>query len=266
MDIEKYISSGILESHVLGIASPDEAREVESFAAKHAEIRKEIEAIRKALDGYAEAHQKTPPAHLKNRILNEIDKLEGKENKSTGKVIEMDARRSATSRWLAAASIALLIFSGTMNVLQYNKLNEANERIAVLQSEKSMLAEQFNTLQANYTQTENALATISNPHNKTVVMKGLEKQPDALASVYWNLLTKETFLIVNNLPEPPSDKQYQLWAIVDGKPVDMGVFDVTDSLQKMKAIESAQAFAVTLEQKGGSAVPTLEQMYVAGNI
>jgi anti-sigma-K factor RskA len=35
-------------------------------------------------------------------------------------------------------------------------------------------------------------------------------------------------------------------------------------LQKMKSVENPQAFAVTLEPKGGSAVPTLNQMFVMG--
>jgi len=269
VDIEKYIASGIIESYVLGIASSDEAQEVEALAAKHPEIKKEIASVRDALESYALAHQKTLPAHLKKKILNEIDKLDsGKEN-NRAKVIEMDTRReigSGSSRWLAAASIALLVLSGTMNLLQFNKLNDANQKIAALESEKSVLANEFNTLKANYTQQENDLAILSNPLNKTIIMKGVEKQPDALASIYWNAETKEVFLAVNNLPKPPADKQYQLWAIVNGKPVDMGVFDVIDSLQRMSEVEAPQAFAVTLEKKGGSAAPTLEQMYLLGNI
>ena len=47
-----------------------------------------------------------------------------------------------------------------------------------------------------------------------------------IATVYWDTKSKDVYLIVNNLPEPPSDRQYQLWAIVDGQPVDAGVFDV----------------------------------------
>ena len=41
----------------------------------------------------------------------------------------------------------------------------------------------------------------------------------------------------NNLPKSPNQKQYQLWAIVNGKPVDAGLVDATDSdsiFQKMK--------------------------------
>ncbi len=84
MDVNKYISSGILESYVLGLASPEEARQVEAYAAQHSEIRKEIDAIREALGNYIDAHKKTPPPHLKNKILSEIDQLESRKKKQDG--------------------------------------------------------------------------------------------------------------------------------------------------------------------------------------
>jgi anti-sigma-K factor RskA len=69
------------------------------------------------------------------------------------------------------------------------------------------------------------------------------------------------------LPQNDKDHQYQLWALVGGKPVDLGVFDApADSTQmkEMKSIARADAFAVTLEPKGGSINPTMDQMVVLG--
>jgi anti-sigma-K factor RskA len=60
-----------------------------------------------------------------------------------------------------------------------------------------------------------------------------------------------------------------LWALVDGKPVDLGVFDADDTLIGLKAMKSIgvlQTFAVTLEPRGGSVAPTLEKLMVLGNI
>jgi hypothetical protein len=50
------------------------------------------------------------------------------------------------------------------------------------------------------------------------------------------------------LPAPALGKQYQLWAIVDGKPVDAGIISLQKEIykiQKMKSFGSAQAFAIT---------------------
>jgi anti-sigma-K factor RskA len=81
----------------------------------------------------------------------------------------------------------------------------------------------------------------------------------------------EVMIDVASLKMPTNDPQhqYQLWALVNGKPVDLGVFDAkADSagMIKMKAINSAEAFAVTLEPKGGSINPTMEQMMLMGAI
>jgi anti-sigma-K factor RskA len=71
------------------------------------------------------------------------------------------------------------------------------------------------------------------------------------------------------MPSNDADHQYQLWALVNGKPVDLGVFDANgklEGLQVMKNIGEAQTFAVTLEPKGGSISPTMSQLMVMGNI
>ena len=55
MDIKEYISSGILESYVLGNASEQERREVECISSIYPEIRQELDALSRSLEKYAEA-------------------------------------------------------------------------------------------------------------------------------------------------------------------------------------------------------------------
>ena len=77
--------------------------------------------------------------------------------------------------------------------------------------------------------------------------------------------------MVNNLPAPTSGKQYQLWAILNGQPVDLGVIPNDIFVQKkallltMKNTIGAQAFAITLEKMGGNPTPE-GQMYTLGNL
>jgi anti-sigma-K factor RskA len=68
------------------------------------------------------------------------------------------------------------------------------------------------------------------------------------------------------MPRLPTEQQYQLWALIDGKPKDLGVFDVNDDkvILKMKNTQRADAFAITIEKKGGNAGPTLEKMQSMG--
>ncbi len=92
--------------------------------------------------------------------------------------------------------------------------------------------------------------------------------PSSLATVFWNTESKAVYLLVNQLPKPATGKQYQLWAIADGKPVDAGIFELGEGITfiKLKTIAKAEAFAITLEKKGGSETPTMDAMYVMGKV
>lgn len=74
--IETYIGSGVLELYVLGAASAEEAREVERMAAAHPQVREEIEAIRLAMESYADAHAVEPHPTIQPLLLATIDYME----------------------------------------------------------------------------------------------------------------------------------------------------------------------------------------------
>jgi anti-sigma-K factor RskA len=89
------------------------------------------------------------------------------------------------------------------------------------------------------------------------------------AAVHWNTETDEVYFDASQLPASPASKQYQLWAIVAGKPVNAGVIDLSaarEVFQKMKSVKGAQAFAVTIEKAGGSPAPTLDTMCLLGKV
>ena len=101
-----------------------------------------------------------------------------------------------------------------------------------------------------------------------VELQATENAPGALATVYHNPETSKVFLSIQQLSQLSREQQYQLWAIIDGKPVDAGVFDLSEDalLIPMKPIGSGVAtFAVTIEPAGGSESPSLETMQVIGN-
>ena len=101
-----------------------------------------------------------------------------------------------------------------------------------------------------------------------VQLNGTAHAPHAHPVVYWNPTSREVHVVTKNLPPPPAGKQYQLWAIHDGHRIDAGVFDANrvDSIQRVKDIANAEAFAVTLEREGGSPEPDLESIYAVGNL
>jgi len=258
----------------MGDTDAAESREVEQNAARYPDVKAELEAIQSSLELYATAHSAAPPTGLKNQIWSKIQS----ENTSTKTVANdpVPTRRADTkvidiSRYrtlLAAASVALLVSLG-VNYYLYNRWNDTSARLASMQSEQTELAKQFEAKRASFEQSQQELALLSKPTMKPVMLKGTPTHSDALAMVYMDMASHDVYLMVNNMPATPSDKQYQLWAIVDGKPVDAGVFSMsgdTSGLHKMGRFENAQAFAVTMERLGGSPTPTMETMVVIGNI
>jgi len=94
---------------------------------------------------------------------------------------------------------------------------------------------------------------------------------DATGKLLMNPETHQALLLVSNAPTLKKGKTYQLWIILDGKPVSMGTFDVDSRGNKMMEIRSMpeptknSQFAVTLEPEGGMPHPT-GAMYLAGSL
>lgn len=270
MKTNEYISSGILESYALGLCNASEAADVERMCALHTDIKAELEAIQLSLGTYAQAHSMAPPPELKDKIFTEIASLETENIKpNNAKVISLNAGSATnnTYKYLAAASVVFLALSVIANIVFYGKWKQANEEVIALNTEKTILADGLKTNKVKLDNMQQSMAIMSNPAVSRVLMKGVEKSPESMAMIYWDKQNKSVYIEVKNLPVLPEGKQYQLWAIVDGKPVDAGMLPIADSdstMLKMKDFETAQAFAITMENMGGSQSPTLEQMVVMG--
>jgi anti-sigma-K factor RskA len=267
VNVQAYILSGIVESYVLGLASPEEQAEFESMAAQHPEVLQARIAFEIALEGQAMANAIEPPASVKDELREKLYNgtvtpvvpitNDGSYNGTTAPV-----RRINFWKYAAAASVVLLAGSLVWNVSMMNRQEDLQNAIAERDSRLSGIARTADSLQHDL-----AMMTGGNPNIKMAVMKGLDPAPQAFATIYWDTASHDVYLAAQNLPVPASDKQYQLWAIFNGKPVDLGVFDYKEEklLIRAKNAQGAEAFAITLEEKGGSPVPK-GTMYVMGKL
>lgn len=266
MDVKDYISSGILESYVLGAASNQEQREVQCLSAIYPEITEALRALEGDMETFAKSLAVEPPTELKGKIMAAIENVEQdsvlKQTTTPSKQVVEPAPMTITKTkrpWLAAASLAALI--GLTAIFFVNQ-NSQKEEIVALQ-------QQVEDANKNTNQLNDLNALLAKTATRKIELKGTEAQPDANVSVFWNSETQDVAFTVNNLQELPSDKDYQLWAIVDGKPTDMGVMDFNKAVASIvkggKQVANAQAFAITIEPKGGSKDPTLSAMVVVGN-
>ena len=256
MDLREFIESGILENYVLGLASAEERREVEQMAQAHPEVKEALLAIEEDLTDYARSQAPPMPEGLREKILQRID--------AEGSAGPASPKSPAVGSWPMA--VAVLLLAGLAFLFWKNRqVRAAHEQTRnELQALQTDCAEQGKRL----LQMQEQIAILRDDSYRPVIMEGTEKAPGAIAAVYWNPEKREAYLDTRSLPTPPAGKQYQLWALVGGQPVDMGVFDLAlqAEFQQVPFIENPDAFAVTLEPAGGSVSPTLEEMYVVGGV
>ncbi len=268
MDVKEYISSGILESYVLGAASNQEQREVQCLAAIYPEIKEALVALEVDMETFAQSLSKAPPAHLKQNIMATIkdvaqeSPVQAARAKRTQAVTEPAPMTATKTKrpWMAVASLAAFI---GLTVVFFMSQSEQNDKMLVLQNK----VKQYENSNGKLNKLNSLLAQTN---TKKIELKGTDAQPDGSVSVFWNNETQDVAFTVNNLPELPADKDYQLWAIVDGKPTDMGVMNYKEAVAAIvsgdKKVANAQAFAITIEPKGGSKEPSLSEMVVVGNV
>ena len=285
-NIKAYIESGILELYVLGDISPDEKAQVEEMASKHPEIKAELAEIERSLEAYALENAVEPPAHLRDRVLNSLltnladdryfptktfNEDDDYEDTYTAPVQDNIRTLSAAKpgsfyKYAFAASVAALIVSLIALYNTTNKLSETQGQVALLQSKNQTFANQVNYL-------DNDVTVSHDPSFKIIALQGTKKTPLAKLTVAWSPLKKKVMINLPDMKLADNDKdhQYQLWAIVNGKPVDLGVFDaksdtVSNGMLEMKSVADAAVFAVTLEKRGGVPSPTMDQMVVAAPV
>jgi anti-sigma-K factor RskA len=273
LNIEEYISTGILELYALGQLSPGEVMEVEDIVAKYPRVKEELNAIESALEKYAFSVAKNPSPQVKAKILAQL------ERDDVSPVRDLPKAKGGPSSekqmywpYLAAACVVIaVLFAGT-TFYYWQKWKKTEDQLIALQQESIEITSNYNKVKNdlgfeldNY---KNFVKVVRDPGTKRIELAGLPISPDSKVIVFWNSESNEVFVDPLKLPEPPTHQQYQLWALENGKPVDAGTISSINSgaIQKMKQIRVAQAFAITLEKKGGSSSPTMEKMYVMGKI
>lgn len=270
MDPKEYISSGKLEEYVLGLGTAESMQEVECMARVFPEIKDEILALQTALEKSVLEGQMAPPPHLKKQILEAIDLLP--ESDSTRPLTPSPVVKTSTGprKWLPGLLGILLLGLIILAILTYRKNQQIAAELDNYKSEQLELNRTVEDLNRMLEIRNHELRLLRDPGMAAITLTGTPLSPGSLAKVYWGKTNQEVYLEVHQLPAPPSGKQYQLWGIVQGKPVDLGIFDIpapSDSaLIKMKDVQGATLFAVTLEPAGGNPGPTLDQMYVAGEV
>ena len=236
------------------------------WVAQHPDVAAELAEITASIETYAHAQAMVPGPDVKEKIFARINEANnGKITPPYSPVNTGTAKGMVAPMWraAAAASIILLMGSIALNVVTYNKYNNTDKELIAARNTLDTFEEKNKLMEAD-------MDVVQSRYSVPVALKGLEAAPEANAKIFWMQNTGEVFIDPSNLPEAPAGKRYQLWGIVDGKPVDGGMILTSKQgdryrIQKMKTFGKAEAFAVTLEDEKGNPTPK-GPMFVMGKM
>ncbi|HVS53342.1 MAG TPA: anti-sigma factor [Opitutaceae bacterium] len=218
-----------------------------------------------------------PPAALRERLLRSVETRTVSRSKEDEKILRPPPSIfRALLPWAVAACFALA--AGWLGQLYLSSRTEA----ALLRDEKTFaelaLQSARNQLEAERIVNGQRFATLDRELKAqgdlanfkiAALTSMLNNSPQALAVAVWNPAQQQGVLQVEKLPALAADKDYQLWVVDPAypNPVDGGTFTVDPqsgaqrvTFHPRQPIKAVNAFAVTLERKGG--VPKAEGPFV----
>jgi anti-sigma-K factor RskA len=164
-----------------------------------------------------------------------------------------DVRQGPTrpNRFTRVLAVPLAIAAVVVAVLAFQLVN-ANDKVSNLQS----------ALQASDTSV--VQAALKTPGHQLVDLKGASEQQLA---EFVMLPSGQGYLVSSSMPTLASGKTYQLWGIIDGKSISIGLMGSAPGhvAFTMAGTPTPTELAVTVEPAGGTQTPT-SQVVAAGTV
>jgi anti-sigma-K factor RskA len=243
LNIENYISSGIIEQYVMGLCSAEEKNKLELLRQTDSLLDNAIINFEIEFEQRMMRNAFLPGVQTDDRILESLQAL-------GTPVIAMNAniKKATKYSWvkiLAAASVLLFALSAFFNYAQYKK----NKAQATELAAKNKLPESLPM--ANYN-------ILKDPNITPVAMMGQGYHAICRCTMFWDKKTGKAYVMIHHLVPSGDNNEYQLWANVNGKQVSVGMINdkIRDRFVEVSGMpEDAKEFTVTLEKNGGATVP-----------
>lgn len=254
MDIKSYISSGIIETYVMGICTPEEKAGMEMLRKQYPELNKAIAGFENELEKNLLAHPTEPGEKIDERILQTLKSLEA----PLPRIPSAGNTNVKKINWFKPAAAAAILLFATSAVFNYILYNKTKKQQASLQAK-----EKYSPLPIS------DYDILKNPTITPVAMYGVGYHAICRCTMFWDKKTGKVYIMIHHLPRSSSQTDYQLWAMVNDKPVSIGLIkdEIRGRFIEMDNVPTgALSFIVTLEKAGGVPAPTIEETYLAGKI
>ena len=238
-------------AYALGATTPDETAAIEAALPTSPELAAEVASFREVAAEMAQLTPVAPSASMRGRLLDRVHRE---------RAVASPARGTVPSRWrdrggyIAAAAAILIIASlGTELFLMSRRVRELDRLRLAAEVHAAHREQTLNTLLYG----EEALRVIHLKAADTLTGPGIQ--------FFWNEKQHSGVVHAFRLPPAPANHAYQVWAIVDGKPASVKVFNsdldghaLIEGLDMPSTSRGVTLIAVTLEPAGGSSQPTTE--------
>jgi anti-sigma-K factor RskA len=239
----------LVAARALGLPLGDERVELERHLAEGCPVCEGLLAdFRGAATALAAGLPETvPPPELKARILGAL---------GPSRAASRPPPAALPWRALAAAAVLALVVVGVDDA----RLRRQRED---LRSRSASLEDKLRTAETALAERVLRARVLESDDVQMMILGGQGPQPEARGRVFWSQRARRGIIVASNLAPLPSDRQYELWVFQKGKPINAGVFDVDpagralfESSEFPDGSTSAEAFAVTVEPRGGVPAPT----------
>jgi len=188
----------LIAGYVLGDLTPEEVAEVNQLLVIHPELIAEVAQLQEVLSLLPLALPDTYPSeYLRSQILQNAAKSNLQTKLEPQLLNKFPLNKSLNLTYLHGGIIvALLVGIGFDSY-------RTRQQLAIAQGELPIY--------------QQAIATLKQPNNRLLALKGMENLPEVSGSLVITAQTNSGFLTIQNLSMPPQNMNYCLWALVDGK-------------------------------------------------
>ena len=169
----------------------------------------------------------------------------------------VNVRLGAAAGAAVAASVAVLFM--TASIVLWIQLNDTKVELKYTNLKQDVLIDSINAMTQSSLKQDNLIAFVNDPKTERYLLQGNKLAPEAAVLSYVNHEQESVLINLHNLPDL-ADKDYQMWADVDGEMIDMGVINTSEQIVSMNYIKDAESINITIEKKGGSDHPDVSQL------
>ncbi|WP_291909968.1 hypothetical protein [Chitinophaga sp. CB10] len=264
MDIEKYISSGVLESYVYGFLPSEETAEVQALILTNPEVRAAVAAIEKDKERFISLYAITPPPSVKDRILTMIRNEHPSEEFNsvekgpsfyffTNPILQT---RNKQWRFIAILSIVIAIVTITTNIFNLHHSNDYQHRYNALLDAYSRIIDEK--------QAEKQLPV---SHQLPESFTGIEIWGTS-GSVLFRLSGDNKLLYISAAGLPPlsQGEQYHIWRVKNDRWLSDELLDTEVPIQALNKVKPGDSIIITLQHTHGTTLPKKGIIILEGRI